>query len=149
MKRTILPIALLGCVYSLLLVQVSCSSKMDDVAGTTLQPLPTTGVPIFDTIPITDRPFTQEQLAFVDDVYFLYGAYPLMTAYELVQMGELWCQLMTDGMTTDDVISRINEGSTDNDDAKLHYSIVQSGGENLCPDQFAKAESIALRPLVP
>jgi len=118
---------------------------MDDVAGTTLQPLPTTGVPIFDTIPITDRPFTQEQLAFVDDVYFLYGAYPLMTAYELVQMGELWCQLMTDGMTADDVIGRINEGASDNDDAKLHFSIVQSGGENLCPDQFAKAESIALR----
>ena len=148
MKRLI-PIALLGCVYSLLLVQVSCSSKMDDVAGTTLQPLPTTGVPIIDTIPITDRPFTQEQLAFVDDVYFLYGSYPLMNADELVQMGELWCQLMTDGMTADDVINRINEGSTDNDDAKLHYSIVQSGGENLCPDQFAKAESIALRPLVP
>lgn len=148
MKRLI-PIALLGCVYSLLLVQVSCSSKMDDVAGTTLQPLPTTGVPIIDTIPITDRPFTQEQLAFVDDVYFLYGSYPLMNAGELVQMGELWCQLMTDGMTADDVINRINEGSTDNDDAKLHYSIVQSGGENLCPDQFAKAESIALRPLVP
>jgi hypothetical protein len=145
MKRTILPIALLGCVYSLLLVQVSCSSKMDDVAGTTLQPLPTTGVPTFDTIPITDRPFTQEQLAFVDDVYFLYGAYPPMTAYELVQMGELWCQLMTDGMTADDVIGRINEGASDNDDAKLHYSIVQSGGENLCTDQFAKVEEIALR----
>jgi len=149
MKRTILPIALLGCVYSLLLIQVSCSSKMDDVAGTTLQPLPTMGVPVIDTTPITDRPFTQEQLAFVDDVYFLYGAYPLMNADELVQMGELWCQLMTDGMTADDVISRINEGSTDNDDAKLHYSIVQSGGENFCPDQFAKVEEIALRPLVP
>ena len=118
---------------------------MDDIAGTTLQPLPTTGVPVFDTIPITDRPFTEEQLAFVDDVYFLYGAVPPMSDDEVVQLGELWCQLMTDGMTADDVISRINEGSTDNDDAKLHFSIVQAGGENLCTDQFPKAESIALR----
>jgi len=67
---------------------------------------------------------------------------------EIVEMGELWCQLMTDGMTADDVIGRINEGAIDNDDAKLHRSIVQAGGENLCKDQFAKAEEIALRPLV-
>ena len=131
------------------LLLVGCSSGVTDGEASTLAPLPTTGVPIIDTIPTTDKPFTDEQLAFVDDVYFLYGSYPLMNADELVQMGELWCQLMTDGMTADDVINRINEGSTDNDDAKLHYSIVQSGGENLCPDQFAKAESIALRPLVP
>jgi hypothetical protein len=57
--------------------------------------------------------------------------------------------LMTDGMTADDVISRINGGASDNDDAKLHYSMVMSGGENLCKDQFAKAESIALRYLTP
>jgi hypothetical protein len=106
-------------------------------------------IPVIDTIPITDRPFTDEQLAFVDDVYFLYGAYPLMSAYELVQMGELWCQLMTDGMSVGDVIGRINEGASDNDDAKLHYSIVLASGENLCKDQFAKAESIALRYLTP
>ena len=149
MKRSILPVALLGCAYSLLLIQVSCSSKMDDVAGTTLQPLPTMGAPVIDTIPITDKPFTDEQLAFVDDVYFLYGSYPLMNADELVQMGELWCQLMTDGMSVGDVIGRINEGAIDNDDAKLHYSIIQSGGENLCKDQFAKAGSIALRYLTP
>lgn len=104
---------------------------------------------IIDTTPIRDEPFTDEELAFVDDVYFLYGSYPLMNAGELVQMGELWCQLMTDGMSVGDVIGRINEGAIDNDDAKLHYSIVLSGGKNLCKDQFAKAESIALRYLTP
>jgi hypothetical protein len=56
---------------------------------------------------------------------------------------------MNEGMTADDVIGRINGGSADNDEAKLHFSIVQAGGENLCKDQFAKAESIALRPLIP
>jgi len=139
MKRS-LPLAFL--------LLVGCSSGVTD-GESTLAPLPTTGVPAFDTIPTTDRPFTEEQASFLDDVYYLYGATPPMSDDEVVQIGELWCQLMTDGMTADDVISRINEGSSDNDDAKLHYSIVQAGGENLCKDQFAKAESIALRPLIP
>lgn len=121
---------------------------MEDVGSTTLQPMPTSEI-INETIPATDAVFTSEQISFLDDVYFFYGAVPPMSDEEVVQIGELWCQLMTDGMTADDVIGRINEGSSDNDDAKLHYSIVQAGGENLCKDQFAKAESIALRPLVP
>jgi hypothetical protein len=131
-----------------ILVLAGCSSGA--IGGDeTLAPLPTTGVPIIDTIPNTDKPFTEEQTSFLDDVYFFYGATPLMSDDEVVQMGELWCQLMTDGMTADDVISRINGGASDNDDAKLHYSMVMSGGENLCKDQFAKAESIALRYLTP
>ena len=131
-----------------LLLLAGCSAKMEDVGSTTLQPMPTSEI-INETIPVTDVVFTSEQISFLDDVYFFYGAVPPMSDDEVIQLGELWCQLMTDGMTADDVISRINEGSSDNDDAKLHYSIVQAGGENLCKDQFAKAESIALRPLVP
>jgi hypothetical protein len=131
-----------------LLLFAGCSAKMEDVGSTTLQPMPTSEI-INETIPATDVVFTSEQISFLDDVYFFYGAVPPMSDDEIIQIGELWCQLMTDGMTADDVISRINEGSSDNDDAKLHYSIVQAGGENLCKDQFAKAESIALRPLVP
>jgi len=140
MKRYLLPLTAL--------LLVGCSAKMDDVAGTTLQPMPTSEI-INETIPVTDVVFTSEQISFLDDVYFFYGAVPPMSDDEIIQIGELWCQLMTDGMTADDVISRINEGSSDNDDAKLHYSIVMSGGENLCKDQFAKAESIALRYLTP
>ena len=131
-----------------LLLLAGCSAKMEDVGSTTLQPMPTSEL-IRETIPATDIAFTAEQISFLDDVYFFYGAVPPMSDDEVVQLGELWCQLMTDGMTADDVISRINEGSSDNDDAKLHYSIVQAGGENLCKDQFSKAEEIALRPLVP
>ena len=131
-----------------LLLFAGCSAKMEDVGSTTLQPMPTSEI-INETIPVTDVVFTSEQISFLDDVYFFYGAVPPMSDDEIIQIGELWCQLMTDGMTADDVSSRINEGSSDNDDAKLHYSIVQAGGENLCKDQFAKAESIALRPLVP
>ena len=132
----------------LILLLAGCSAKMEDVGGTTLQPMPTSEI-INETIPVTDVVFTLEQISFLDDVYFLYGAVPPMSDDEVIQLGELWCQLMTDGMTADDVISRINEGSKDNDDAKLHYSIVQAGGENLCKDQFAKAESIALRIIFP
>jgi hypothetical protein len=131
-----------------LLLFAGCSAKMEDVGSTTLQPMPTSEI-INETIPVTDVVFTSEQISFLDDVYFFYGAVPPMSDDEIIQIGELWCQLMTDGMTADDVISRINEGSSDNDDAKLHYSIVMSGGENLCKDQFAKAESIALRYLTP
>lgn len=131
-----------------LLLFAGCSAKMEDVGSTTLQPMPTSEI-INETIPVTDVVFTSEQISFLDDVYFFYGAVPPMSDDEIIQIGELWCQLMTDGMTADDVISRINEGSSDNDDAKLHYSIVQAGGENLCKDQFGKAESIALRPLIP
>jgi len=131
-----------------LLLLAGCSAKMEDVGSTTLQPMPTSEI-INETIPATDAVFTKEQIAFLDDVYFFYGSTPPMADDEIVQMGELWCQLMTDGMTADDVISRINEGASDNDDAKLHYSMVMSGGENLCKDQFAKAESIALRYLTP
>jgi hypothetical protein len=138
MKR-LLPLAFL--------LLVGCSAKMDDVGSTTLQPMPTSEI-INETIPATDVVFTSEQISFLDDVYFFYGAVPPMSDDEVVQIGELWCQLMTDGMTAEDVIGRINGGSANNDEAKLHFSIVQAGGENLCKDQFAKAESIALRPLV-
>jgi hypothetical protein len=116
---------------------------------TTLIALPTTAIPVIDTIPSTDTSFTSEKIAFIDDVYFFYGGVPSIGDEELVQIGELWCGLMTDGMTADDVIGRINEGSSDNDEAKLHYSIIEAGGENLCRDQFAKVEEIALRPLIP
>ena len=131
------------------LLLVGCSSGATDGETITLPPPSTMSIHIIDTTPIRDEPFTDEELAFVDDVYFLYGSYPLMNAGELVQMGELWCQLMTDGMTADDVMSRINEGAIDDDDAKLHYSIVRASGENLCTDQFAKVEEIGIAPLKP
>ena len=114
MKPYLLPLTVL--------LLVGCSSGATDGGTSTLQPLPTTGIPVIDTIPTTDRTFTEEQISFIDDVYFLYGATPLMSDDEVVQMGELWCQLMTDGMTADDVISRINEGAIDNDDAKSMIS---------------------------
>lgn len=126
----------------------ACSATMSNDT-TTLIALPTTVIPIIDTIPSGDTSFTLEQIAFIDDVYFFYGGVPSIGDEELVQIGELWCGLMTDGMSADDVIGRINEGSSDNDEAKLHYSIIEAGGENLCRDQFAKVEEIALRPLMP
>jgi hypothetical protein len=122
----------------------ACSATMSNET-TTLQPLPTTiNIPVIDTIPSTDVQFTSEQTAFVDDVYFFYGGVPSIADEELVEIGELWCQLMTDGMSAKDVIGRINEGSSDNADALLHFSIVNAGIENLCPSQWDKAEYIAL-----
>jgi hypothetical protein len=116
---------------------------MDDVGSTTLQPLSSTTVQL-DTIPVTDE-YTEEDFAFLDDVVFFYGVNASYSDEELLQLGVLWCQVMSDGMTADDVIGRINEGASDNNDARLHLAVVMSGGENLCKDQFAKVEEIALR----
>jgi hypothetical protein len=56
---------------------------------------------------------------------------------------------MIGGMSAEDVIGRINEGSSDNADALLHFSVVNAGIENLCPSQWDKAEYIALNSFLP
>lgn len=127
----------------------ACSATMENKT-TTLEPLPTTAVA--ETVLVTsplDTPEKKAEFSFVDDVYFYYGAVPTMSDEILVETGRLWCQLMTDGMSDVDVVGRINEGSSDNDDARLHFSIVNAGIENLCPSQWNKAEYIALNSFLP
>jgi len=124
----------------------ACSATMSSET-TTLEPLPTTtiNIPVFDTIPALDgKPYTDEEFAFFDDVTFFYGASTDLSDEKLLELGVLWCQLMIEGMSAEDVIGRINEGSSDNADALLHFSVVNAGIENLCPSQSDKAEYIAL-----
>lgn len=129
---------------------VSCSASMSNET-TTLQPLPTTiNIPVFDTIPALDgKPYTDEEFAFFDDVTFFYGASTDLSDEKLLELGVTWCQLMIGGMSAQDVIGRINEGSSDNADALLHFSVVNAGIENLCPSQWEKAEYIALNSFLP
>lgn len=122
------------------LLATGCSASVKDVGSTTLQPLPTQAA----TLPPTDYAYTPEQTGYLDDTYYFYQGTPTMSDDELIEIGELWCQLMTDGMTAPDIISRINEGAIDNDDAKLHFSMVAAAGQNLCTTQFATIEEIAL-----
>lgn len=138
MKR-LLPILLLA----------GCSSGVTGGGTSTLAPLPTTGAPVIDTIPSEEITYTAEQFAFFDDVAYFYGASPEMDDASLLEFGELWCQLMEDGMGDTDVVERINEGATDDADRKTHFAILLAGIRNLCPSQSDKAEYIALNAPLP
>lgn len=137
MKR-LLPILLLA----------GCSSGVTS-EETTLAPLPTTGVSVIDTLPAEEINYTPEQFAFFDDVAYYYGASPVMDDASLLEFGELWCQLMEDGMGDTDVVERINEGAIDAVDRGTHFAIVLAGIKNLCPSQSGKAEYIALNSPLP
>lgn len=67
----------------------------------------------------------------------------------MLEFGELWCQLMEDGMGDTDVVERINEGATDESDRETHFAIVLAGIRNLCPSQSGKAEYISLNAPLP
>lgn len=118
---------------------------------TTLIPLvtTTTEAPQFQTLPSEVISYTPTEFAFFDDVAYYYGASPELGDDEMLELGNLWCELMVEGMNDTDVVERINEGGTDNADRRLHFSIVLSGISNLCPDQQAKAEYIALNSPLP
>lgn len=132
-----------------ILVLAGCSSGVIGGDESTLAPLPTTGVPVIDTIPSENIQYTEEQSAFFDDVAYFYGASPEMDDASLLEFGELWCQLMEDGMKDSDVVERINEGATDNADRATHFAILLAGIGNLCPSQSGKAEYIALNAPLP
>lgn len=132
----------------LALVAVGCSSASTEET-TTLAPLVTTTVaPQFDTLP-GEKVYTASEFAFFDDIVYFYDGNPTLGDDEMLEYGRLWCELMTEGMNDTDVVERINEGGTDNDDRKMHFSIVLSGIDNLCPDQSAKSEYIALNMPLP
>ena len=132
-----------------ILLLAGCSSGAISGGTSTIAPLPTTGVPVFGTIPSEDIQYTTEQFAFFDDVAYFYGASPEMDDASLLEFGELWCQLMEDGMKETDVVERINEGATDNADRATHFAILLAGIGNLCPSQSYKAEYIALNAPLP
>ena len=138
MKR-LLPIILLA----------GCSSGVTGGGTSTLAPLPTTGIPVVDTIPSEEINYTEAEFAFFDDVVYFYGATPPMDEASQLEFGELWCQLMEDGMGDTDVVERINEGAIDASDRNTHFAIVLAGIRNLCPSQSGKAEYIALNQPLP
>lgn len=115
----------------MLLPLASCG--VSNQSEETLVPL-TTDVKI-NTVVITDPSLPKDRFSFLDDVYFYFGQSPIMSDRETIEMGELWCELMIDGMTSDDVVSRINEGSADQNEADFHMAVVTSAVINLCPTE--------------
>lgn len=138
MKR-LLPILLLA----------GCSSGATGGGTSTLAPLPTTGAPTTVILPSENVQYTSQQFAFFDDVIYFYDGIPVLSEDTQLEYAELWCQLMEDGMGDTDVVERINEGGTDNEDRATHFAIVLAGIRNLCPSQSGKAEYIALNAPLP
>ena len=130
------------------LLLTGCSSGAISGEETTLAPLPTTGVPVVDTLPAEEVTYTPAEYAFFDDVAYFYGGV-VMDDNSLLEFGELWCQLMEEGMGDTDVVERINEGATDDVDRATHFAILLAGIRNLCPSQSDKAEYIALNAPLP
>jgi hypothetical protein len=130
-----------------ILLLAGCSVNANN-ADTTLAPLPTTGVSVVETLPAEEITYTPAEYAFFDDVAYYYGGV-VMSDDSLLEFGELWCQLMTDGMGDTDVVERINEGAIDAVDRATHFAIVLAGIKNLCPSQSGKAEYIALNSPLP
>lgn len=137
--RRLLPILLLA----------GCSSGATGGGTSTLAPLPATDAPIVGTLPGEDVGLAPEQFAFLDDALYYNNGPASLSQTDMLWYGNLWCELMQEGMEDTDVVERINEGGTDDFDRRLHFAIVLSAIGNLCPNQEAKAEYIALNMPLP
>ena len=110
---------------------MACSSN-SSVPNTTLVPLTSTSYVVRNTVIINKLP---DELAYMDDLYYYYGGSPYMFDNEtLIEFGHIWCDLMTQGMMSDDIVSRINEGSSNQEEADLQIAILNSAVINFCPN---------------
>jgi hypothetical protein len=110
---------------------IACSSN-SSVTNTTLVPMTSTDYVFENTVVIKEIP---SELAYIDDLYYYYGSSPSMFDNEtLIEFGHIWCDLMTQGMMADDIVSRINEGSSNQEEADLQVAIVNSAVINFCPN---------------
>ena len=151
MKRIIfLTILLASSIFT-----VSCSviSSRDT---TTLPPLPTTGITdktARKTVSITypeeyvDTSLANSNLAKLDQDYlqsvdtyfnFYYSGDIILSHTALIDFGHLWCDVMRQGMTQQDVTERIYEGAIDQNDSDTHFAIIFAAVDHYCYDQKYK-----------
>lgn len=125
---------------TLLAISVLAGCGVSETSTTTLVPLTTTTeAPKPSTLPSENLKYTRAEFAFFDDVVYFYDGVTGVDDDTMLEFGHLWCDLMVNGMTNIDVVSRINEGASDEADRLLHFSIVLAGIENLCPSQKGEA----------
>lgn len=131
------------------LVLTACSVSQSE-STTTLTPMRPTNVTVVITDPQIIPPFSGTiNNDYIKTVEFFYGGTPSVSDQIIMEFGEQWCDLLINGMQPDDLISRIHEGAIDNNDARMHFSIVNSAIIQLCPSQSHKSEEIALRSFLP
>ena len=142
-------VILILLVLGTILVLTACSVSQSQ-STTTLTPMRPTNVTVVITdpqiIPAFSRTINND---YIKTVEFFYGRTPSVSDQIIMEFGEQWCDLLINGMQPDDVISRIHEGAIDNNDARMHFSIVNSAIIQLCPSQSHKSEEIALRSFLP
>lgn len=123
------------------LAVLSACSTAESNDTTTLVALETSTVA---TVPPSNTTYySPAKIAFVDDVYYYYGAFVPLGADDLLEFGDTWCYALETGMGGSDVSERIREGAIDNNDANLHYAIVRAAVFNLCPEQQYKWIDVA------
>lgn len=136
-------------IIAAIILLTSCAVAEVDTT-TTLKPMRPTNVTVIITDPQIIPSFsTTINDTYVQTVKFFYQGTPPVSDQVIMEFGEQWCDLLIDGMQPDDVISRIHEGAIDNDDARMHFAIVNSAILEICPSQTYKSEEIALRSFLP
>lgn len=136
-------------IIAAIILLTSCAVAQTDTT-TTLKPMRPTNV----TVVITDPQIIPSFSTTVNDTYiqtvkFFYQGTPPVSDQVIMEFGEQWCDLLIGGMQPDDVINRIHEGAIDNDDARMHFAIVNAAILEICPSQTYKSEEIALRSFLP
>jgi len=140
-------------IIAAIILLTSCAVAEVDPT-TTLKPMRPTNVTVIITDPSTTTSIDNTSTLTVNNTYiktveFFYRGSPPVSDQILMQFGQQWCDLLVDGMQPDDVISRIHEGAIDNDDARMHFSIVNAAILELCPSQTYKSEEIAIQSFLP
>ena len=149
LNKILYAVAFVFFLIAAIILLTGCAVSQSE-STTTLTPMRPTNV----TVVITDPQIIPSFSGTINDTYieaveFFYGGTPSVSDQAIMEFGEQWCNLLIDGMQPDDVISRIYEGAIDNDDARMHFSIVNAAILELCPSQSHKSEEIALRSFLP
>ena len=136
-------------IIAAIILLTSCAVAEVDTT-TTLKPMRPTNVTVIITDPQIIPSFsTTINDTYVQTVKFFYQGTPPVSDQVIMEFGEQWCDLLIDGMQPDDVISRIHEGAIDNDDARMHFAIVNSAILEICPSQTYKSQEIAIQSFLP
>ena len=136
-------------IIAAIILLTGCAVAQTDTT-TTLKPMRPTNVTVIITDPQIIPSFsTTVNDTYIQTVKFFYQGTPPVSDQVIMEFGEQWCDLLIGGMQPDDVISRIHEGAIDNDDARMHFAIVNAAILEICPSQTYKSEEIAIRSFLP
>jgi hypothetical protein len=149
LNKILYAVAFIFFLIAAIILLTGCAVTQNE-SSTTVKPMRPTNVTVVITPPQIIPSLTGTiNNDYIKTVEFFYQGTPSVSDQVVMEFGEQWCDLLIDGMQPDDVINRIHEGAIDNDDAHMHFSIVNAAILELCPSQSHKSEEIALRSFLP